>query len=83
MYVRMPYIFEGILYGLCAGIMTLVLLTGATYGAKSFTEGAFPQGNLFQVYVDYLPWLILGTLLMGVFLGVVSSFLAIRRYLRV
>lgn len=83
LYVRMPYIFEGMLYGLFAGLMTLLLLTGATYGAKRFTEGAFPQGNLFQVFVDYLPWLIPGTLLLGVFLGVVSSFIAIRRYLRV
>lgn len=83
LYVRMPYIFEGMLYGLFAGLMTLLLLTGATYGAKRFTEGAFPQGDLFQVFVDYLPWLIPGALLLGVFLGVVSSFIAIRRYLRV
>lgn len=83
LYVRMPYIFEGMLYGLFAGISTLLLLTGATYGAKRFTEGAFPQGNLFQVFVDYLPWIVPGTLFLGIFLGVVSSYLAIRRYLRV
>lgn len=83
MYVRMPYIFEGILYGLTAGIVTLVLLAGATYGTRQLTYNAFPQGNLFNVFVDYLPWLVVGTLLLGVLLGVISSFIAIRRYLRV
>lgn len=83
LYVRMPYIFEGMLYGLCAGLVTLILLAGATYGTRQYTEGAFPQGNLFQVFVDYLPWLVVGTLALGVLLGVVSSFIAIRRYLRV
>lgn len=83
MYVRMPYIFEGILYGFCAGVVTLLLLTGATYGTRRFTEGAFPQGDLFRVFIDYLPWLVPGTLGLGILLGVVSSFIAIRRYLRV
>ncbi len=83
LYVRMPYIFEGVLYGLFAGIFTLLLLAGATYGTRFITQGAFPQGSLFQVFLDYLPWLTAGTLALGMFLGVVSSFIAIRRYLRV
>lgn len=83
LYVRMPYIFEGALYGLVAGLFTLILLAGATYGTRFITQGAFPQGSLFQVFVDYLPWLSAGTIALGMFLGVVSSFIAIRRYLRV
>lgn len=83
LYVRMPYIFEGALYGLVAGLFTLILLAGATYGTRFITQGAFPQGSLFQVFVDYLPWLSAGTIALGMFLGIVSSFIAIRRYLRV
>lgn len=82
LYVRMPYIFEGMLYGLSAGIVTLVLLAGATYGVRGITEGAFPQGNLFQVFLAYLPTLVAGTIALGMLLGVVSSYIAIRRYLR-
>lgn len=82
LYVRMPYIFEGVLYGLTAGTVTLLLLALATYGIRGITTGAFPQGDLFQVFLAYLPWLIAGTLALGIFLGVVSSFIAIRRYLR-
>lgn len=83
LYVRMPYIFEGILYGLASGIITLLLLVGATYSVRGLTESAFPQGDLFQVFMAYLPWIVAGTLALGIFLGVVSSFIAIRRYLRV
>lgn len=83
LYVRMPYIFEGILYGLSAGIITLFLLAAATYGIRGLTQGAFPQGDLFQVFLGHLPWLTTGTLFAGVFLGVISSYIAIRRYLRV
>lgn len=83
LYVRMPYIFEGMLYGLSAGLITLLLLAGATYGVRGFTQGAFPQGDLFQVFLEHLPLLSLSTLLSGVFLGVISSYIAIRRYLRI
>ena len=83
LYVRMPYIFEGILYGLSAGVITLLLLASAIYGVRGFTQGAFPQGDLFQVFLEHLPWLTLGTLFAGMFLGVISSYIAIHRYLRV
>lgn len=83
LYVRMPYIFEGMLYGLVSAVVTLILVACATYGARGITQGAFPQGNLFQVFVTYLPSLIAGTLALGIFLGVISSSIAIRRYLRV
>jgi cell division transport system permease protein len=83
LYVRMPYIFEGMLYGLSAGLITLLLLAGATYGVRGFTQGAFPQGDLFQVFLEHLPLLSLSTMLSGVFLGVISSYIAIRRYLRI
>lgn len=83
LYVRMPYIFEGMLYGLTSGILTLALLAGATYAIRNYTQGAFPQGNLYQVFLAYLPWLVAGTVFLGMSLGVISSFIAIRRYLRV
>ena len=83
LYVRMPYIFEGMLYGLSAGLITLLLLAGATHGVRGFTQGAFPQGDLFQVFLEHLPLLSLSTMLSGVFLGVISSYIAIRRYLRI
>ncbi len=82
LYVRMPYVFEGILYGICAGLAAIGLVALAAYGLAGYTEGAFPQGNLLQVFFAYLPTLAVTTLLLGVFLGVISGFIAIHRYLK-
>lgn len=83
LYVRMPYFFEGILYGVCAGLVALGLVGISAYGLAHFTQGAFPQGNLFNVYLSYLPLFSISILLLGVILGVLSSFIAIHRYLKV
>lgn len=82
LYVRMPYIFEGILYGLFAGAAAVGFVALSAYGLAGYTEGAFPQGNLFQVFLAYLPTLAVSTLCLGIFLGVISSFIAIHRYLK-
>ncbi len=82
LYVRMPYIFEGILYGLFAGVTAIALVALGSYGLSGFTEGAFPQGNLFRVFMDYLPMISVLTILLGILLGVISSFIAIHRYLK-
>jgi len=82
LYVRMPYIFEGILYGLCAGIVAVALVALGSYGLAGFTTGAFPQGSLLDVFVSYLPMLTMLTVTLGIVLGVISSFIAIHRYLK-
>lgn len=82
LYVRMPFIFEGILYGLVAGIVAVALVVLSAYGLADFTPGAFPQGNALQFCIAYLPTLALSTICLGVLLGVISSFIAIHRYLK-
>lgn len=82
LYVRMPYIFEGILYGIFAGVTAVMLVALSAYGLSGYTEGAFPQGNIFQVFTAYLPTIAVSTICLGIFLGVISSFIAIHRYLK-
>ncbi|TXH07802.1 MAG: ABC transporter permease [Candidatus Moraniibacteriota bacterium] len=82
LYVRMPYIFEGILYGIFAGVTAVILVALSAYGLSGYTEGAFPQGNIFQVFTAYLPTIAVSTICLGIFLGVISSFIAIHRYLK-
>lgn len=78
LYVRMPFVFEGILYGLSAGILTLGMLAGVSFGLKALTNGF-----LFQVFLTHITVFAIGVIVVGVLLGVISSFIAIRRYLRV
>jgi cell division transport system permease protein len=81
-YVRMPFVFEGALYGLVASLVTLVLVSGIVYYFSSLTAGAIPQGNLMGLYLDYFGYIFGGVVLLGIALGVISSTIAIRRYLK-
>lgn len=83
LYVRMPYVFEGILYGITASIVTMALLGGIAYAIAPLTQGAIPQGNFLNLYLRNFHWIFIGLVLLGTLLGVISSAIAIRRYLKV
>ncbi len=83
LYIRMPFIFEGVLYGLVAGVIVMTLLFATSYFISPLTSGNIPQGNLLNVYFGNF-FIILGGLFAGgILLGVISSFIAIRRYLKI
>lgn len=82
-YVRMPFLFEGIFYGVAAAIVTSASLFVVAYFIAPMTEGALPQGNFMDLYILFFFPVFLGLLFLGVLLGVVSSTIAIRRYLKV
>lgn len=82
-YVRMPFVFEGALYGLVAAVLTIAFLSGMAYYLAPFTQGALSQGNVMNLFLDSFWFIFGGLILLGVSLGVVSSAIAIRRYLKV
>lgn len=83
MYIRMPSIIEGILYGISAAILSMVLILITARLISPITEGVIPQDNLVNLYFHYF-WIIFGGVIaLGLLLGMVSSFIAIRRYLKV
>jgi cell division transport system permease protein len=82
MYVRMPFVFEGIFYGISASVASIALTLATAKFASPLVQGAIPQGGLVSLYFQHF-FAISGSLLIfGVVLGVVSSFIAIRRYLK-
>ncbi|GBE16732.1 cell division protein FtsX [bacterium BMS3Abin15] len=80
MYVRMPFVFEGIFYGIAAAAVSMILLLiTAKYSSLSVL---FITGDVWGFYVKYW-WAILGILLLfGILLGIVGGFVAIRRHLK-
>lgn len=81
-YVRAPFLVEGILYGVFAWLLTQALFFIITYFLGTRLVGILGI-NLFEYYIDHL-FIIGGSVfLVGVFLGTVSSLLAVRRYLNV
>ena len=81
-YIRAPFMVEGVLYGVIAGVITLLLFYPLTYWLGTATSGFFGGGNVFSYYIAHFFiffLLIVGT---GIVLGVTASWLAVRRYLK-
>lgn len=81
-YVRGPFIVEGMLYGLFAWIVTMLLFLPITYFVTK-QIGSLMVMNLYQYYVSHLFSVGGLVLLVGLFLGAVSSYFAARKYLNV
>lgn len=80
MYVRMPSVFEGVFYGFFAAIVAVIFLGVSAYAVNAFTRGVLQQSSL-SFYWHYFFLIFASVIVAGVSLGVVSSFIAIRRYL--
>ena len=82
-YIQGPFVVVGIIYGLMAGILTLLLLLPVTYWLGSTTESFFIGFNIFSYYLRNFLELALIIMSSGVMIGALSSVLAIRKYLKV
>lgn len=80
-YVRGPFVVEGVIYGLVAGILTLVMLYPITYWLKSTTQVFYGGVDLLHYFVANFVQIFFVILLSGMALGAVSSYLAVRKYL--
>ncbi len=80
-YVRGPFIVEGMIYGLVAALVVIVLFYPLTAWVGDATERFFGGVNIYAYYLANF-WQIAGILLIsGTGLGIASSFMAVRRYL--
>jgi cell division transport system permease protein len=81
-YIRLPFIAEGVVYGLIGAVVGWIIATVTLLYATPFLE-SFLRG-IPVLPVPYISLLsLLGIeLLFAVFLGIVSSFLAVFRYLK-
>jgi cell division transport system permease protein len=82
-YIRAPFMVEGIMYGLIAGIITLLLFYPLTWWMGDSTQAFFGGVNVYSYYLHDFPFFFLIIVGSGVALGAVASFLAVRRYLRI
>ncbi len=81
-YIQGPFIVTGIITGVIAASVVLVLMWPATWYAGVKTAGWFDGFNLASYYAGHFVLVFSILLLSGVALGSVASVLAIRKYLK-
>jgi cell division transport system permease protein len=81
-YIRGPFIISGILYGLVSAVITLLLFLPITYWLGNLTQDFFIGLNIFEYYIGNLFQITLIVIASGIAIGALSSFIAIRKYLR-
>ncbi|MDA8611452.1 permease-like cell division protein FtsX [Candidatus Pacebacteria bacterium] len=82
-YITGPFIVTGAMYGIVSSILTLIIFWPLTFWLGPITERFFVNINLFEYYVSSFFQIFIIIFLAGVLIGSVSSFLAIKRYLKV
>jgi cell division transport system permease protein len=82
-YIRAPFLVEGIMYGLIAGVITMLLFYPLTWWMGQSTATFFGGISVFAFYVGHFPLLFLIIVGSGVLLGLISSFMAVSRYLKI
>lgn len=82
MYIQGPFMVEGTLYGMVAGVVSVILFFPLAYALKGASLALF-NADIFSYYLMNIPFFFIILVLTGAILGVVSSFLAVRKYLSV
>jgi cell division transport system permease protein len=81
-YVRGPFMVQGVIYGIIAAILSTALFYPLTSWLKNATSEFYGGVDLFQYYTANFNQIFVIILISGIVLGVISSFLAVRRYLK-
>ena len=82
-HIKAPYLVEGGLYGVFAAVVTLVLFFPLVYLSSPKIEVLMPNASLTGYFVSNIFQYVFLIFSVGTLLGVVSSFIAIRRFLKV
>lgn len=81
-YIKMPFVIEGAIFGVIGCMVTLIFTYLLSFSLSVRLEQIFSGFYLYDYFFGNF-WTISGILLLiGVGMGIVSSFIAIRRYLK-
>ena len=82
-YIRAPYLIEGSLYGIFAAALALAVFYAGAASVSPKVALVMPGISLIGYFAGNIIQIVLLTLAAGIGLGVISSLVAIRRFLRV
>lgn len=81
-YIRWPFLFEGIFYGLVGAFFGWMITTLGLLYATPYLQSFLGEIPILPVSFSFLLALLLAELIVAVILGSISSFIAVLRYLK-
>lgn len=83
LYIKIPSIFEGMFYGLFAALIAIFFILVVAYAGIPFIQEVIPKEEMTRFYWVN-SWKVSGIVLIsGLMIGVFSSMISIRKYLKV
>lgn len=82
-FIRGPFLVEGVLYGVIATIVATLVIWGAASLWGSRFSSYLLGFNILSYFSQNLATIIVIELILGIGLGVLSSWIAVRKYLRI
>ncbi|HEB62302.1 MAG TPA: FtsX-like permease family protein, partial [Bacteroidetes bacterium] len=83
LYIKAPSIFEGIFYGVFASILAILAVVATAYTAMPMViKGLITKDQIINFYLNNLLFIGGVILVVGLLIGIVSSMIAIKKYLK-
>lgn len=82
-FIRGPFLIQGVIIGFIAAIITFFITFGLAYGFDAKIQAFAPEISIFSIFLSNLFLLLLIQLATGIGLGIISSYIAIRKYLKI
>lgn len=81
-FIRLPFIFEGMIYGVVSSALSMLVLFLSVKFITPYVSSSIQVSNLVNVYVANF-WILLGgQIILGSLLGIIGSLLAMHKYLK-
>jgi cell division transport system permease protein len=82
-YIKGPFVVAGAVYGFVSAIITLIIFYPVTIWLGDKTASFFVGLNIFRYYISHFGEIFLIVVGAGVAIGAVSSYFAVRKYLKI
>jgi cell division transport system permease protein len=82
-FVRGPFVIVGIMYGVFSALISIAIFYPITFYLGRATRNFFTGINIYEYYIRNFAQIFLILVGAGIIIGAVSSYLAVRRYLKV
>ena len=83
-FIQGPFIVEGIMYGFFAAIIAFITgLVGLSFLEPKLQAYGIAIGDTYGFIVAASPFIVVGLILIGSLIGIISSFFAVRKHLKI